>query len=126
MDWDPRPAELRKTTQKELNDFVSSIQMLNETYQEKIPNFAASLKITYEDYQVSDDEISEKTPYDRKRIKVLKDKISEFHCNLKEGLKTIIDSHGLSTEDAIHVSDTFEQADNDEWHRCVHFNVSNV
>ena len=30
------------------------------------------------------------------------------------------DSHGLSTEEAIHVSDTFEQADSDEWSRYVH------
>ena len=121
MNWDPRPKKFRKTTQQELNDFASSIQMLNETYNEKTPNYAAIVKIVYEDYQVSeDDEIREKIPYDRKRNKILKDKVSEFHENLKESLKFMVDSHGLSTEDAIHVSDTFEQADSDEWSRYVH------
>ena len=120
MDWDPRPEKFRKTTQHELNNFVSSIQMMNETYNEKIPNYAASIKIAYEDYQVSDDEVSEKIPYDRKRNKVLKDKVSEFHRNLKNSLKSIVDSHGLSTEEAMHVSVTFEQAKSDEWHRYVH------
>ena len=109
MDWDPRPEKLRKTTQQELNDFASSIQMLNETYNEKTPNYAASVKIVYEDFLVSDE-----------RKSFLKAKVLEFHGNLKDSLKTMTDSHGLSTVEAIHVSDTFEQADSDEWSRYVH------
>ena len=109
MDWDPRPEKFRKTTQQELNDFASSIQMLNETYHEKTPNYAASVKIVYEDFLVSDE-----------RKTFLKAKVLEFHGNLKDSLKTMTDSHGLSTEEAIHVSDTFEQADSDEWSRYVH------
>ena len=106
MDWDPRPEKFRKTTQQELNDFASSIQMLNETYHEKTPNYAAIVKIVYEDFLVSDE-----------RKSFLKAKVVEFHGNLKESLKTITDYHGLSTEDAIHVSDTFEQAKSEEWER---------
>ena len=109
MNWDPRPEKFRKTTQHELNNFVTSIQMMNETFNDKTPNYAASVKIIYEDYQVSEE-----------RKSFLKDKVSEFHSSLKNSLKSIIDSHGLSTEEAMHVSVTFEQAKSDEWHRYVH------
>ena len=110
MNWDPRPEKFRKkTTQQELNNFVTSIQMMNETFNDKTPNYAASVKIIYEDYQVSEE-----------RKSFLKDKVSEFHSSLKNSLKSIIDSHGLSTEEAMHVSVTFEQSKSDEWHRYVH------
>ena len=108
MNWDPRPKKFRKTTQQELNNFASSIQMLNETYNEKTPNYAAIVRIVYEDYLVSDE-----------RKKFLKAKVLEFHGTLRDSLKTMTDSHGLSTEVAIHVSDTFQQGDSDEWHRYV-------
>ena len=108
MNWDPRPEKFRKTTQHELNNFVTSIQMMNETFNDKTPNYAASIKITYEDYQVSEE-----------RKSFLKDKVIEFHSNLKDSLESMLDSHGLSTEEAIHVSVTFEQANSEEWERYV-------
>ena len=105
LKWDPRPPQFRNaaSVQKQ-NDFVQSVQMF-EAYGEKAPNYAYSVKFVYEEYSVP-----------RERKLVLREKVKEYHENLKKNL-IVYDNDSLSNESAIHIASTIEQSKSGAWKR---------
>ena len=91
--FDPRPPALRYTSQKSINDFLTSCQALNDE-----SNWS-SIPLHYEDYELSSD---------RKHEIVSQSAI--FMNNMKSDLEVLYAQDPLTTPDGYHITGAVEQS----------------
>ena len=114
--FDPRPVEMRETTKKEMNDFLTAVQGLttHESNWEAIPP-------DYDDYEITDEKHfyfnKSETPnkHEESRKNVLKQECDLFVANLKASVEKY-EMDPLSNSFAYHISGTEGQALIDLWH----------
>ena len=108
--FDPREEKFRHTTQHELNNFITSLQVISQ-HRERT-NWEDALKLRYEDFVPSQSELS-----------VLKENCDEYASELfKKVLELPADD--LSTNDAVHVKGTEDQAKSDLWKEWRKFRIT--
>ena len=103
----PRIPCLRKTTEKEVNDFILELQT---TCPKSM--WLDVLKIKYDDYQV-----------DQPRQKILLELVTQFIQNLARQVERY-EEDLLSNHSVIHITGTEEQASSDLWHNMRQYRVT--
>ena len=98
-EFDPRPQDLRHTSQKEINDFLINCQTFGyESNWDAVP-------ILYEDYELSEDQ----------KMEIISE-TALFLSNMRFDLEEKYAQDPLTTALGYHVTGTLDQSDTDLWH----------